>query len=55
LDLFHFQLAVFDVDNDDPLVLPNIVGECIVRSWAIVKKADQKKQDDIEGYLFIYK
>jgi hypothetical protein len=34
---FFLQIGVFDVDNDDPLKLSNIVGEAVVSCLAMEK------------------
>ncbi|XP_056002354.1 transient receptor potential cation channel subfamily M member 2-like isoform X2 [Ostrea edulis] len=38
---FH-EIGVFDVDNDDPLLLSNIVGEVVVSCWAMEKILTKK-------------
>ncbi|XP_056002348.1 uncharacterized protein LOC125661864 isoform X2 [Ostrea edulis] len=37
-------IGVFDVDNDDPLMLSNIVGEAVVSCWAIENILTEKIQ-----------
>lgn len=29
-----FQIGIFDLDQDDPLKLSNIVGEAVVSCWS---------------------
>ncbi|KAK3089499.1 hypothetical protein FSP39_004098 [Pinctada imbricata] len=31
----YYEISIFDVDNDDPLILSKIIGEAIVRTWAM--------------------
>lgn len=32
---YFFQVGVFDLDQDDPLMLSNIVGEAVVSCWSM--------------------
>ncbi|XP_061190940.1 transient receptor potential cation channel subfamily M member 2-like [Saccostrea echinata] len=32
-----FQVSEFDTENDDPLMFPKLVGEAVVRGWALEK------------------
>ncbi|KAK3090744.1 hypothetical protein FSP39_014255 [Pinctada imbricata] len=45
-DLAHNRhlLQIFDVNNDDPLILSKLVGEAIVRAWAMEESHEEKKK-----------
>lgn len=32
---YCFQVGVFDLDQDDPLMLSNIVGEAVISCWSM--------------------
>lgn len=36
---FYLKVGIYDLKRDDPLMLPNIVGETIVSCWSMEKIA----------------
>ncbi|XP_056001806.1 uncharacterized protein LOC130048779 [Ostrea edulis] len=51
--LLACRIGVFDVDNDDPLMLSNIVGETIVKCWAIenIPSSESKNPEQSECHM----
>ncbi|XP_061190896.1 transient receptor potential cation channel subfamily M member 8-like [Saccostrea echinata] len=47
-------IAVFDVNNDDPLMLSNIVGEAVVSCWAMEKILHEDHQSKTKTLLLIF-
>ncbi|XP_056003652.1 transient receptor potential cation channel subfamily M member 2-like [Ostrea edulis] len=45
-------LSFFDVNNDDPLMFSNIVGEAIVSCWAMEKILGNKEENSGEGSVY---
>ena len=47
--LFNCKVTKFDSENDDPQLFPKLVGEAVVRGWALENigdKGEQENKDD---------